>query len=292
MDGREAAAALRAQLRQRVEGLRARGVVPTLAIVQADRDERTRAYVHAKQQAAKEIGVEVQVREFDPTLSVETLGQTLRETIERLNDERSVHGILLQLPLPEGVDADELLNAIDPRKDVDGLTATNQAALETGRELLVPATPLGILRLLETYGVSVAGATVAVIGQGLVVGKPLAFMLRSRGATVRTADAETPDLRAVTRGADIVVSATGQPGLITDDLLDANVVLIDAGLAEVGTSLMGDTTSEAQAKARLGTPIRGGVGPMTVASLLGNVVLAAEYQSLMSTDMEGRGAGH
>lgn len=288
MDGRATAGGRRAQLRQRVEGLRERGVVPTLAIVQADRDERTRTYVRAKSQAAREIGIQIQLHEFDPTLPPETLAKRLKATLEILNADRAVHGLLLQLPLPAGIDVDELINTIDPGKDVDGLTATNQAALEAGRELMVPATPMGILRLLETYDVPITDATVAVIGQGLVVGKPLALMLASRGATVRTADAETPDLRSVTRGADIVVSATGQPGLITEEMIGANTVLVDAGLAEVGTSLVGDTTPEAQAKARLTTPVRGGVGPMTVVSLLGNVVIAAEYQLMM----EGRGDSH
>lgn len=280
MDGRAAAEALRAKLVQRIESLKARGVVPTLAIVQVDDDERTVRYVRAKTDTAAALGITIRHIALDPHQQAATLDPLIRERLAALNADPNVHGILLQLPLPHGLDSDELINMIAPAKDVDGLTATNQAALDAGRELLVPATPLGILRLLEAYHVPIAGSTIAVIGQGLVVGKPLATMLRSRGATVRTADASTSDLHTITRGADIVISATGQPNLISPDLITNTTVLIDAGLAEAGSGLVGDTTEAAREKARLTTPVRGGVGPMTVASLLGNVVLAAEYQTL------------
>lgn len=279
MDGRELAAELEQGLRERVGHLANAGITPTLAIVVAGNDERTASYIRAKQAAAERIGITVKVYEYSAA-APETLEGQLLTQIDALNTDTAVHGIILQLPVPRGVDDERLLNAISPTKDVDGLTATNQASVEMGRELFPPATPMGILRLLGRYGIPIEGTVMAVLGQGRVVGKPLADMLESRGAIVRRADHTTADLGAVTHGASVVISATGQPGLVTASLIDPDIVLIDAGLAEVGTSLVGDTSDDAQAKARLATPAKGGVGPMTVVSLLGNVVVAAELAQL------------
>lgn len=279
MDGRALAAELEQGLRERVGHLANAGITPTLAIVVVGDDERTASYIRAKQATAERIGIAVKVYEYSAA-APETLEGQLLTQIDALNTDTAVHGIILQLPVPRGVDDERLLNAISPTKDVDGLTATNQASVEMGRELFPPATPMGILRLLGRYGIPIEGTVMAVLGQGRVVGKPLADMLESRGAIVRRADHTTADLGAVTHGASVVISATGQPGLVTASLIDPDIVLIDAGLAEVGTSLVGDTSDDAQAKARLATPAKGGVGPMTVVSLLGNVVVAAELAQL------------
>lgn len=295
MDGRELARQVEAKLAMRVEALKAQGIQPQLVILVVGRDERTASYIRAKQKAAERVGIRVLVEPIgsDTPGKSPRLGDTpgesgrrsdltdrIRTAIERWNADPTVHGIILQLPLPNGIDDEPLLDAIDPNKDVDGLTATNQAAVELGRELFPPATPMGILRLLDAYHIEIADTVVAVIGQGRLVGKPLSQMLEHRGARVRTADSSTSDLRAVTAGAEVIISATGQPHLITADLIDDGVVLIDAGLSEVGETLVGDITPEAAAKARLVTPVPGGVGPMTVVSLLSNVVVAAELVQL------------
>src|SRR3990167_1411369 len=229
MDGRALADEIAGTLKLRVDHLKRAGILPRLAILVVGNDERTASYIRAKSSVAERIGVDVVRFPFDAATEPSKLTREINEIIEQLNNDPSTHGIILQLPVPAGVDEDFLLNTIAPAKDVDGLTETNQAAVEMGRELLPPATPMGILRLLERYRVPIVDAPIAVIGQGRVVGKPMAEMLRSRGADVRTASMETTDLRALTKGATIVISATGQAGLITPDLLDDDVVLIDAG---------------------------------------------------------------
>lgn len=280
MDGQLVAERLKGELASRIDALKGRDVTPTLAILVVGDDERTAAYVRAKQRAADQLGIQVQITRLGADQPTEVLVEQVRSTIEQWNNRTMVHGIVLQLPLPDGIDEQALIDEIDPRKDVDGLTATNQAALEAGRELIPPATPMGILRLLTAYDVPIAGTRVAIIGQGRLVGEPLAAMLKARDADVVTADTSTPDLRTVTKGATIVIVATGEPELIDADLIDSGTVLIDVGLSERHGRLIGDTTAEAKAKARLATPVPGGVGPMTVVSLLANVVLAAEIHSL------------
>jgi methylenetetrahydrofolate dehydrogenase (NADP+)/methenyltetrahydrofolate cyclohydrolase len=277
MDGRAVAARIQRSLEPRITALRKQGVVPTLAIVFAANDERTDAYIRAKQDAAARLGIAVQIHAFPAGME---LTGALTDAITDANGDPAVHGIIVQLPLPAGVDEDTILNVVAPEKDVDGLTSTNEAALDAGRELFTPATPLAILQLLSTYHIPLDGTTVAVVGQGRLVGAPLAAMLRNRGAIVRTADETTPDIASVTKGADVVVVATGTPNLITPAHIDGRSILIDAGLTNVDGTLVGDVSDEAKQVARLATPAVGGVGPVTVASLLANVVLAAEYQAL------------
>lgn len=280
MDGRALAQQIETSLTARVQTLITQGIQPRLVILVVGHDERTASYIRAKQRSADRVGITVQIVPFQAKTESTTLQEQLKATITDLNQNPSVHGIILQLPVPRGIDTNTTLNAISPTKDVDGLTATNRAAVELGRELFPPATPMGIIRLLEANSVPIAHTTVAVIGQGKLVGQPLACMLKHRGAIVRRANSETTDLSSITHGAQIVVSATGRPNLITPDLIDPGTVLIDAGLSEVGQTLVGDVTPEAATKARLVTPVPGGVGPMTVVSLLGNVVVAAELSVL------------
>ncbi len=283
IDGRAVAHEITQELTRRINDLKAAGITPTLAILQVGNDPTTTIYVTAKQRAAVPLGIDVHVIRFDTGVQSDALARALTDTVHQLNADPSIHGIILQLPVPETIDDQAIIDEIDPRKDVDGLTATNQAALEAGRELMVPATPQGILRLLAAYRIPLEGATVGLVGHGRLVGRSLAHMLRSRGAILQIADSKTPDLRAVTRGADIVVSAVGQAGLITPDMIDESTVVIDVGLSKVDDQLQGDITEAAKAKARLATPVPGGVGPMTVVSLLANVVLAAELTRLQSS---------
>ncbi|MBI4022799.1 bifunctional 5,10-methylenetetrahydrofolate dehydrogenase/5,10-methenyltetrahydrofolate cyclohydrolase [Candidatus Berkelbacteria bacterium] len=279
MDGRALAEEVAGTLRNRAAALRERGIVPTLGILVVGDDERTASYIRAKERMASEIGIEVRVHRFEQSELPDRLHDRITKAMAHWNRDPAVHGLILQLPLPAGLDESVLLDCIDPTKDVDGLTSTNQHALEAGQPGIVPATPLGILALLQAYDVTVDGATVAIVGTGRLVGQPLAHLLQARGACVRLADRETADLAAVTRGAEIVVAAVGHPGLVTESMIDHESVLIDVGLTEQHGMLVGDTTEGARAKARLSTPVPGGVGPMTVVSLLGNVVQAAEQSA-------------
>lgn len=280
MDGRAVATELKQELIERVRALAKRGVKPHLAILKVNPDERTEKYVRAKSELGRAIGVRVSVYEFETSTRPQTLYDQIHKTLVDLNQDQLVHGIILQLPLSADLDTDQLLNTIKPEKDVDGLTATNEAALETGRELFPPATPLGILRLLAYYKVPISGKKFTIIGQGRLVGRPLAWMLASRGAQVQTGDRTTRDLTKLTQDADVIVSAAGTANLITADMIKPNTVLIDVGLAKQDATLVGDIDEAAKAKSRLATPVPGGVGPMTVVSLLSNVILAAEYQQL------------
>ena len=279
IDGTQIAALVADDLRERIAALTSQHVTPTLAILVVGDDLRTQRYIAAKQRKAAELGIVVALTTLPGTDPVSVTEQ-VRAAIDSLNADPAIHGIILQLPIPLPVDEQELLDHIAPTKDVDGLTTTSQAALEAGRELFLPATPQGILRLLTAQKLPIADARIAVVGQGRLVGKPLTAMLRSRGADVVTADSKTPDLRAVTKGAAVVVSAAGKAGLITEDMVDDGAVLIDVGLSEVNQRLRGDVTDAAKQKAALATPVTGGVGPMTVISLLANVVLAAELAGL------------
>jgi len=280
IDGREIAREVYAELGQRIAQLKEQGIVPTLVILQVGNDETTNTYIRAKQRAAEPIGITVRVERFNSSMEPALLQETLAKTIRDLNNDSSVNGIILQLPVPATIDDQAIIDEIRAEKDVDGLTATNQAALEAGRELMVPATPQGILRILTAYHVPIEGASVGLIGHGRLVGRPLAHMLRFRSANVRIGDSKTDDLSTVTRGADIVIAAAGAAGIVTPDMVEPNSVLIDVGLSEVDAKLASDITDQAKEKARLATPVPGGVGPMTVASLLANVVLAAELACL------------
>lgn len=278
IDGREVATTLLNEVRERVEQLKSKGVQPRLAILTIGDDARTASYIRAKQRAAERVDIQVDLYPF--SAEDEGLEERIRTHIERLNSETEVHGIIVQLPIPQSLDSQALIDLIDPKKDVDGLTATNRAGLELGRELMTPATPMGVIRLLKAYDVPVAGAKVALIGHGRLVGSLLAPMLRSRGAEVHIADSRTKDLAAVTLPAAIIISAVGKANLVTASMVQPHSVLIDVGLSEIDERLVGDISAEAKEKARLATPVPGGVGPMTVASLLSNTVFAAELQSL------------
>lgn len=279
IDGRQIAETVRVDLRERTAALKATNIQPRLAILVVGEDIRTERYIAAKQQAADEIGIAVELIRFtidEPA----TLADRIEARIKTLNDNPQTHGIILQLPIPVPVDEQELIDSIKPTKDVDGLTLTNQAALEAGRELFLPATPQGILRLLTASKIPIANTRIAMIGQGRLVGRPLTSMLRSRDADVVTADSKTTDLASVVHGADVVISAVGKENLITENMIDKQMVLIDVGLSDVEGKLQGDIAPAAKERARLATPVIGGVGPMTVISLLANVVLAAELAQL------------
>lgn len=279
IDGRATAQKIGNQLKSRIKALKTKGIEPKLVIVKVGNDLRTSTYVRVKLAAAEKLGILTKVVELDDQLSPEELRTEVSRLIDDLNHNPEVHGIIIQLPIPQSVDDQELIDLINPAKDVDGLTATNQAALEAGRELMVPATPLGIISLLSDNQVEINGTKTALVGLGRLVGSPLNHMLKSRGAQLKTANSRTADLKEITKDADLVIAAAGQPHLIKPEMIKQDSVLIDVGLSEVDGQLYGDVDPATKQIAAMSTQVTGGVGPMTVISLLSNVVLAAEIQA-------------
>ncbi|HTQ77525.1 MAG TPA: bifunctional methylenetetrahydrofolate dehydrogenase/methenyltetrahydrofolate cyclohydrolase FolD [Burkholderiales bacterium] len=273
IDGKSLAAATRASLQARIAALAARGTRPGLAAILAGDDPASRVYVRNKARACEDAGVRSEVHEFPATAS-ET---ELRARIARLNADAAVHGIVVQLPLPLGLDGGRVLAEVSPSKDVDGFHAANLGALLQGRPGFVPGTPAGVLRLLEHAEVPLAGRHAVIVGRSTIVGKPLALLLLQRDATVTICHSKTPDLAAVTRGADVLVAAAGRPGLITPAMVKPGACVIDVGINRLpGGGLAGDVDAAVRNVAGWLTPVPGGVGPMTVAMLIVNTVRAAE----------------
>jgi len=273
IDGKAIAADVRADVRRGAEALAARGVKPGLVVVLVGDDPASQVYVRNKDKAAHEAGFAVRTL----TLPGTTTQDELERVVAELNSDRAVHGILVQMPLPRGLDAQRVIERIDPRKDVDGLTPTNVAALVTGRPGLRPCTPAGCLVLLDRCDVPLEGRHVVVIGRSMLVGKPFAFLALERNATVTIAHSRTTDLPALVRGADVVVAAVGRPELVRGDWIRPGAVVLDVGINRLdGGRLVGDVEFTAAAeRASWITPVPGGVGPMTIAMLLSNTLESA-----------------
>ncbi|WP_428538065.1 bifunctional methylenetetrahydrofolate dehydrogenase/methenyltetrahydrofolate cyclohydrolase FolD [Rhodopila sp.] len=270
IDGRAAAAALRVEVAARVA---AAGFAPGLAVVLVGEDAASKVYVRTKDRAAREAGIETRTIR----LPVET-GQTeLLEAIRNLNDDPTIDGILVQLPLPRGTDAPAVIEAIDPAKDVDGFHPMNVGRLAEGRPNLVPCTPLGVMKLLRAAGVTTAGARAVVLGRSAIVGRPLASMLLAADATVTIAHSHTRDLPAECRRADILIAAVGKPEMVKADWICPGSAVIDVGINRMQDGRLTGDVAFAACKAVAGaiTPVPGGVGPMTVACLLENTLTAA-----------------
>jgi methylenetetrahydrofolate dehydrogenase (NADP+)/methenyltetrahydrofolate cyclohydrolase len=274
LDGKAVAAAVKNEVRSRVDALRARGVVPGLATVLVGDDPASQVYVRNKQKACEAVGM----RSFGHRLPATTSQHELLRLVAQLGDDAAVHGILVQLPLPEGLDAHAVITALPPAKDVDGLHPLNQGALLAGRDGLRPCTPLGVMRLLDESGVALKGAHAVVVGRSLLVGKPVALLLLERHATVVMCHSRTRRLDEEVGRADVVVAAVGQPELVRGDWIRPGAVVIDVGINRMADgSLRGDVEFAAAAeRASFITPVPGGVGPMTVAMLLANTACAAE----------------
>ncbi|TMB51964.1 MAG: bifunctional methylenetetrahydrofolate dehydrogenase/methenyltetrahydrofolate cyclohydrolase FolD [Deltaproteobacteria bacterium] len=274
IDGKAVAAVVRAEVRERVVRLAARGVVPGLAAVLVGDDPASLVYVGNKEKACEQVGI----RSLRHRLPASTSETELVALVRRLGHDADVHGILVQLPLPAPLRAQVVIEALAPEKDVDGLHPVNQGRLLAGLPGLRPCTPLGVLRLLDTTGVALAGARAVVVGRSVLVGKPVAFLLLERHATVTLCHSRTADLAGEVGRADVVIAATGQPALVRGEWIRPGAVVIDVGINRGADGrLCGDVEFEpACARAASITPVPGGVGPMTVAMLLANTVTAAE----------------
>jgi len=278
IDGKAIAAALRARVAEATADVRrVHDFQPGLAVVLVGEDPASAVYVRNKGKATTEAGL----RSLEYKLAADTPEEDLLALVEKLNRDDGVDGILVQLPLPGHVDADKVLNAIDPAKDVDGFHPVNVGRLWTGEPALAPCTPTGCMRMIRGVMPNISGKEAVVVGRSNIVGKPMAAMLLAESATVTIAHSRTHDLRERCRTADILVAAVGRPEMIRGDWVKPGAVVIDVGINRVpkpdGKSrLVGDVAyAEAAARARAITPVPGGVGPMTIACLLENTLVAA-----------------
>ena len=279
IDGKSLAAQVRHSLKAAIAALAARGVRPGLAAILAGNDPASRVYVRNKARACDDAGVRSEIHELPENVSE----SVLLERIARLNADRAVHGVLVQLPLPRQLDAHRVLDAISPAKDVDGFHAVNLGALVQGRPGFVPGTPAGVMRLIEHAGVNLAGRPAVIVGRSNIVGKPMAALLLAESCTVTIAHSRTRDLADVVKRADIVVAAVGRPEMVKGSWIKPGATVIDVGInrlppaeGESKGRLVGDVDyAEAAAVAGAITPVPGGVGPMTIAVLLRNALVAA-----------------
>lgn len=245
-----------------------------LATVLVGDDPASHVYVTGKHKAAVEAGF----RSIDRRLPGDVSQDDLLSVLGELNRDDEVDGILVQLPLPGQIDAEAVLSAVDPMKDVDGFHPFNAGRLYAGHPTFVPATPLGIMALLEEHGVELEGARAVVVGRSTIVGKPIAHLLLGANATVTICHSRTRDLAAETRAADVLVVAIGTPGFVTPDMVKAGAAVVDVGITRTDAGLLGDVAPEVAERAGFLTPVPGGVGPMTIAMLLRNTVKAAKYR--------------
>ncbi|MCT9097385.1 bifunctional methylenetetrahydrofolate dehydrogenase/methenyltetrahydrofolate cyclohydrolase [Haloarchaeobius sp. HME9146] len=292
IDGNAVAEDVRADVADAIDTLEAEGVTPGLATVLMSDDGGSQTYVSMKQRACEEVGIDGTTVEIDP----DAPAQELYDTIDELNADPSIHGILVQMPVPDHVDQREVLRRVDPMKDVDGFHPENVGRLVAGEPRFKPCTPHGIQKLLASADVDVEGKDVVVMGRSDIVGKPMANLLIQKAeggnATVTVCHSRTQDLEAKTRNADIIIAAVGVPEMLTGDMLSEGVVVIDVGTNRVdadnekGYTLTGDVEFEsAKEKASVISPSPGGVGPMTIAMLLYNTVRAASLESGVDVDL-------
>ena len=277
LDGRMVAKKIRQGLKSEVEDLKANGINPKLAVIMVGEDPSSKIYVKNKSIACNEVGIEYE--EF--LLSETTTMEELLDLIDKLNKDATIHGILLQSPIPKGLDINEAFRAIDPKKDVDGFNPFNVGKLCLGQDTFVSCTPFGIIKLLGEYNIEIEGKNAVVVGRSNIVGKPMMQCLLNKNATVTICHSKTKDLKEVTKEADILVVAIGRANFITKDMVKENAVVIDVGInrGENG-KLCGDVDFEEVSKvASYITPVPGGVGPMTIAMLMNNIVKAARAQN-------------
>jgi methylenetetrahydrofolate dehydrogenase (NADP+)/methenyltetrahydrofolate cyclohydrolase len=275
---------MRAELKQEIDGLRSKGIIPGLGVVLVGDDPASTSYVTGKERACEEIGIYSE----DHRLSAETSQEDLMSLVHKMNQDDKINGILVQLPLPSHMNEDDVLLAIDPNKDVDGFHPVSVGRMVVGQESFLSCTPHGVIQLLIRSGVTIEGAHVVIVGRSNIVGKPLANMLVQKGptgnATVTICHTRTKDIGQFTRDADIVIAAVGRPNTIRSDMVKPGAIVVDVGVNRVedatkkrGYRLVGDVDFDAvKEKASLITPVPGGVGPMTITMLLYNTVASAK----------------
>lgn len=278
LDGKAVSLKVKESVKVRADELKKFGVEPTLAVVLVGEDKASQTYVRAKEKACNEYGI----KSVAHRLSENTTQNELLALINVLNLDDSIHGILVQLPLPKHIDTNVVLAAIDPRKDVDGFHAVNVGKLVSGLDGFVPCTPLGVMEILKEYGIDVAGLNAVVIGRSNIVGKPMANLLLNASATVTVTHSKTKNLKEICKNADLIVAAIGKPFFLKADMVKDGAVVVDVGINRLDDGrLVGDVDfDEVAQKCSYITPVPGGVGPMTIAMLLNNTILAAQAKKI------------
>ena len=278
LDGKAVSLKVKENVKVRADELKKFGIEPTLAVVLVGEDKASQTYVRAKEKACNEYGI----KSVAHRLSENTTQNELLALINVLNLDDSIHGILVQLPLPKHIDTNVVLAAIDPRKDVDGFHAVNVGKLVSGLDGFVPCTPLGVMEILKEYGIDVAGLNSVVIGRSNIVGKPMANLLLNASATVTVTHSKTKNLKEICKNADLIVAAIGKPFFLKADMVKDGAVVVDVGINRLDDGrLVGDVDfDEVAPKCSYITPVPGGVGPMTIAMLLNNTILAAQAKKI------------
>ncbi len=274
LDGKKLSSKIKENLKKETaEFVEKNGATPGLAVILVGDDPASHAYVSMKARACKEVGIYSVLHEMPSTVKEEDVLSTIR----MINENPKIHGLLVQLPLPGHIDSTKILEAISPKKDVDGFHPFNLGKLVAGLDTFAPCTPLGVMELLAEHGVEVKGKDCVVVGASNIVGKPMASLLLNAGATVDICHIFTKDLKEHTKKADMIFVGVGKPNLITADMVKEGVVVVDIGINKVGDKLVGDADFDSVApKCSYITPVPGGVGPMTIAMLLSNTLKAAK----------------
>ena len=276
IDGKELAKNIRLKLKDEVIELKNADINPKLAVIMVGDDKASKVYVKNKSKACEDVGIKYE----EYILPANTKMEELLELIEKLNNDETVHGILVQSPLPKGLDANEAFRTISPKKDVDGFNPINVGKLSLNQDCFVSCTPYGIIKMLEAYNIEIEGAHAVIIGRSNIVGKPLAQCLLNKNATVTICHSRTKNLKELTKQADILIAAIGKAKFVTEDMVKDRATVIDVGINRMDDGkLLGDTDFEnIKDKVSYITPVPGGVGPMTIAMLMHNVVKAAKQQ--------------
>ena len=273
IDGKELAKTIRLNLKEKADELKKRGITPKLAVIMVGDDKASKIYVRNKSRACEEIGIEYEEYILNSNIKIEEL----LDLIDRLNKDDSIHGILVQSPLPNGLDANKAFKKIDENKDVDGFNPTNVGKLTLNQDCFVSCTPFGIIKMLEAYNIKTEGAHAVIIGRSNIVGKPLIQCLLNKNATVTVCHSKTKNIEEITKQADILIAALGKPKFVTEKMVKEGATVIDVGINRLEDGkIVGDTDFEnIKDKVSYITPVPGGVGPMTIAMLMNNVIKAA-----------------
>ena len=276
IDGKELAKNIRLGLKKDVEELKSNGINPKLAVIMVGEDKASKVYVKNKSKACEEIGVEYEEYLLDENTTMDSL----LDLIDDLNEREDIDAILLQSPIPKNLDINMAFQRIKPEKDVDGFNPINVGKLSLNQDCFVSCTPYGIIKMLEQYDIKIEGANAVIIGRSNIVGKPLIQCLLNKNATVTVCHSKTNNIKEFTKNADILIAAVGKPKFVTEDMVKDNAVVIDVGINRTDDGLVGDVDFEnVSKKASYITPVPGGVGPMTIALLMNNVVKAAKNRA-------------
>ena len=277
INGKELSKKIKKELKEKVKELKEKGINPKLAVIMVGDDAGSQVYVRNKSKACEKVGIEFEEYLFDDKLQEKELLQL----IEKLNLDDSVHGILLQSPVPKHIDINKAFRTISPDKDVDGFNPINVGNLSIGEDAFISCTPYGIVKMLEEYNIETVGKKAVILGRSNIVGKPLTQCCLNKNATITVGHSKTQNTKKLTKEADIVISAIGKPKFITEDMIKEGAIVIDVGInRDENGKIVGDVDFEnVKQKASYITPVPGGVGPMTVAMLINNVIKAAKNQN-------------